>query len=168
MRTFSLCLVLGAVFAITGSSVRAEQLQPGESSPEATEVEIYGRPLMTQEEVDAYNAQLQSNLTAEEREVFLHQHRERMAQRARERGITLPGMTTEPEESIYGQELMSPQEIDAYRKRLRELDEDERAAFLRKHRSEMTARARERSAQPPPVGSGPSDGHRPPRVSEHH
>jgi len=162
MRTLSLCLVLGAAFSLAGSNLRAEQTQPGVSSPEATETQIYGRPLMTQREVDAYNAQLAANLTAEEREVFVHQHRERMDQRARERGITLPGMTTDPEQRIYGQELMSPQEIARFRKRLRALDADERESFLRKHRSQMTARARERTASVPPVGSGPSDGHRPP------
>lgn len=168
MRTVSLCLLLAATFLFSGSLARAEQLPPGTSTPEMTEAEIYGRPLMSQEEVEAYRAQLAGDLTAEEREVFIHQHRERMAQRARERGITLPGMTTEPEEPIYGQELMSPQEIDEYRKRVRELDARERESFVRKHRDEITARARERGAEGPPVGSGPSEGHHPPRLTERH
>jgi len=163
MRTLPSCLALVASLSIAGSSLQAEQTQPGESSPAATESEIYGRPLMTPDEVDEYHAKLASNLSAEEREIFIHQHRERMEQRARERGVTLPGMTITPDEPIYGQELMSPQEIEAYRQHLRDSSESERESFVRKHREQMSKRARERSAQLPPVGSGPSDGHHPPK-----
>jgi hypothetical protein len=131
MRTASVGLLLGAAFAIAGSRLDAEQLRPGKPSPGVTEISIFGRPLMTPEEVDAYHALLESALTAEEREILLHQHCERMAQRARERGITLPGMATDPEEPICGQELMIPQEIAEYRKRLRELDEKERESAAR-------------------------------------
>jgi hypothetical protein len=51
---------------------------------------IYGSQLMTQRERTEYRARMRSLRTAQERERFRLEHHERMQERARERGITLP------------------------------------------------------------------------------
>jgi hypothetical protein len=51
--------------------------------------EIYGRQLMTQEEIQEHRRNMRT-LRGEEREAYLQQHHERMTQRARERGVDLP------------------------------------------------------------------------------
>lgn len=51
---------------------------------------IYGSQLMTQQERNEYRARMRSLRTAQERERFRLEHHERMRERARERGITLP------------------------------------------------------------------------------
>jgi hypothetical protein len=51
---------------------------------------IYGSQLMTQQERNEYRAKMRSLRTAQEREQLRFEHHERMQQRARERGVTLP------------------------------------------------------------------------------
>lgn len=55
----------------------------------AQEEEIYGRQLMTQEEIREHRRSMQE-LRGEEREAYRQQHHERMTERARERGVELP------------------------------------------------------------------------------
>jgi hypothetical protein len=63
------------------------------------------------------------------------------------------------EADIYGRELMTTEEIRAYLAEIEPLEGVERERFVEEHRERMAARARERDAQLPPVGSGASDGH---------
>lgn len=51
---------------------------------------IYGSQLMTQQERADYRARMRSLRTAQERERFRLEHHERMRERARARGVTLP------------------------------------------------------------------------------
>ena len=51
---------------------------------------IYGSQLMTQQERNEYRARMRNLRTAQERERFRLEHHERMQERARARGITLP------------------------------------------------------------------------------
>lgn len=51
---------------------------------------IYGSQLMNQQERNEYRAKMRNLRTAQEREQFRFEHHERMQERARERGITLP------------------------------------------------------------------------------
>lgn len=51
---------------------------------------IYGSQLMTQQERVDYRARMRNLRTAQERERFRLEHHERMQERARARGITLP------------------------------------------------------------------------------
>lgn len=53
---------------------------------------IYGSQLMTQQERNEYRTKMRSLRTAQERERFRLEHHERMQERARERGVTLPDM----------------------------------------------------------------------------
>ncbi|OOG26472.1 hypothetical protein B1C78_04755 [Thioalkalivibrio denitrificans] len=53
------------------------------------EEEVYGRELMTRDEIREHRQNMRS-LRGEEREAYLQEHRERMTQRAQERGVDLP------------------------------------------------------------------------------
>ncbi len=55
-----------------------------------TQSNVYGWQLMTQQERAEYGARMRSLRTAQERERFRLEHHERMQERARARGITLP------------------------------------------------------------------------------
>lgn len=64
-----------------------------------------------------------------------------------------------PEEPIYASQLMTPQERDAHRARLRAAaSEQERDRIHREHHAQMQARAKERGVtlpdEPPPRGGG--------------
>lgn len=52
---------------------------------------IYGSRLMTEEERIQYRDRMRAAKTAEEREQIRREHHEEMKERARERGVTLPG-----------------------------------------------------------------------------
>ena len=51
---------------------------------------VFGRQLMTQEELQQHRQTMQSLQTPEERQQYRQQHHQRMLERARERGVTLP------------------------------------------------------------------------------
>lgn len=51
---------------------------------------VYGRQLMTQEELQEHHRMMQSLDTPEARQEYREQHHQRMLERARERGVTLP------------------------------------------------------------------------------
>ncbi|MFO7603135.1 MAG: hypothetical protein R6X06_04885 [Gammaproteobacteria bacterium] len=52
--------------------------------------EVYGWQLMSEQERAEHRAKMQSMKTAEERERFRYEHHQKMEQRAKERGVTLP------------------------------------------------------------------------------
>lgn len=52
--------------------------------------QIYGSQLMTQQERNEYRTNMQAAKTAEEREQIRNEHHERMKERARAQGVTLP------------------------------------------------------------------------------
>jgi len=56
----------------------------------AQEEPIYGQQLMTEQERAEHREQMRNLRTEEEREAFRQEHHERMQERARERGVTLP------------------------------------------------------------------------------
>jgi hypothetical protein len=156
----ALTLLTTVALAAPAACDDAEQVETPPSASDVAAEPIYGRPLMSQEEIDRYQEEL-AELSLEERPKFLREHRAKMDERARSLGLTSPSGVAE-EGEIYGKELMTPQEIDAYRKRFHETTGSERTAFLREHRERMDARMRERDAQLPAVGSAPSEGHDPP------
>lgn len=51
---------------------------------------IYGSQLMTQQERNEYQTRLRAAKTAEERERIMAENHERMEERARQRGVTIP------------------------------------------------------------------------------
>lgn len=51
---------------------------------------VYGRQLMTQQELAEHQAKMRSFKTEPEREQYRIEHHQRMQERAREQGVTLP------------------------------------------------------------------------------
>lgn len=71
--------------------------------------------------------------------------------------------TTPPKETIYGSQLMTPEERMAHRRTMRSLKtEEERDAFRAEHHRQMQERAKERGVtlpdSPPPRGMGMGPG----------
>lgn len=55
-----------------------------------TQQQIYGSSMMTDQERSEYRARMRNAKTAEERQQIRNEHHERMQERAKSRGITLP------------------------------------------------------------------------------
>lgn len=51
---------------------------------------VFGHQLMTQEELQEHRRMMQGFDTPEERQAYREEHHQRMLERARERGVTLP------------------------------------------------------------------------------
>lgn len=101
--------------------------------------DIYGGELMSAAERERYREQFQMQASDSAREQFQLQHERAMQRRAREQGRDLvpPGQG-----SVYGGELMTVQERNAYREQLRHIvSDEERARFEARHREKMDQRA---------------------------
>lgn len=77
MKGTSIAFAIGLMMALGTSVVSAEEY-------------VYGRELMTDQELAEHRATLQSLQTEEAREAYLMAHHERMEQRAEEQGVQLP------------------------------------------------------------------------------
>lgn len=77
-RTFTKSLLAGLAVGLAGPLALHAQ-----------EEEIYGRQLMTQEEIREHQRSMRT-LQGAEREAYRQRHHERMMLRARERGVELP------------------------------------------------------------------------------
>lgn len=102
--------------------------------------EIYGHEFMTTEECQQYRHRLGNLDTSEARRKFQAQHEEMMRKRALVQGEDLipPGQGP-----VYGGELMTVQERNRYRERLRWFDAGKaRQQLLVSHRHRMDERAR--------------------------
>lgn len=62
----------------------------GRGSTTADDGQIYGRQLMTQEEMNRYRQRMRNAKTAQEREQIRAENHKQMQERARQRGVTLP------------------------------------------------------------------------------
>jgi len=80
-------LVLAAAFS--AAPVIASE-RNGTSSQAAAQEQVYGSQLMTPQERSEHRAKMRAAKTLEEREQIRREHHERMKERARERGMTLP------------------------------------------------------------------------------
>ena len=101
--------------------------------------DIYGSELMTEQEMNQYRKQLQAAKTRQERERLQLQHEKRMQERAlkQNKDLVPPGQG-----KIYGGELMTVQERNAYREQQRLYDTEEgMQKFQAQHREEMQKRA---------------------------
>lgn len=77
----SLINVIGAALLVTAASF------PLYAQDEDV---IYGRQLMTEQEIQEHRNQMRSFQTEQEREQYRLEHHQRMQERAREQGVTLP------------------------------------------------------------------------------
>lgn len=104
-----------------------------------TDEEIYGSELMTAEERNRYRNELRQLATVQEREKYQARHEAKMQERARTEGKDLVPPGQGP---VYGGELMTVQERNQYREKLRTLgSEEEKQKFMAEHREEMRLRA---------------------------
>jgi len=91
-RTVILSVVAGVVSLFPAISVAAEEerTQMQTQMQQQEQQQIYGRQLMTQEELAEHRAKMHSLKTNEEREAYRLEHHKQMQERAIEQGITLP------------------------------------------------------------------------------
>ena len=76
---------------VSASVVLAAALGLGMAVPVQAENDyVYGRQLMTEQEMAQHRAQMRSLQTEQEREAYRLEHHKRMQLRAQERGLTLP------------------------------------------------------------------------------
>jgi hypothetical protein len=146
-------LALAAAAGLGAAALPATaQQSPGATPPQAQPQRPYANPLMTPAERDAYRKQMQEATTPEERTKIRDAHRAEMQKRAEAEGITLQGRGGEPR--LYGADLMTPEERNAYIEKLRDAKTPEERLKLRdEHRAEMQNRAREKGVSLPEPGS---------------
>lgn len=89
-RILMITAISGAL-AFTGGSALADDKEGTQQQPKAQKLEeVYGSQLMTRKERSEHRAKMRAAKTSEEREQIRKEHHERMKERARERGVTLP------------------------------------------------------------------------------
>lgn len=104
-----------------------------------TNQDIYGSELMTEQEMNQYRKELKAVETRQERERLQLQHEKRMQETAlkQNKDLVPPGQG-----KIYGGELMTVQERNAFREQQRLYDTEEgMQKFQAQHREEMQKRA---------------------------
>jgi hypothetical protein len=155
-------LVAAAAAAVLGAAAlpaMAQQTPPPAGAPKQAQTQRpYAYQLMTPEERDAYRKQMDEAKTPEERAKIRDAHRAEMQKRAAAQGVTLQGRGGEPR--IYGAELMTPDERNAYAEKMRSAKtQDERIKLRDEHRAEMQKRAKEKGVTlPEPRGPGAAKG----------
>lgn len=93
--TVSMCMMLNTNLAVAADQVQTqEQAQVRQETQTQTQSRelIYGSQLMTRQERAEYRAKMRSLKTNEEREAFRMEHHQKMQERAKEKGKTLPDM----------------------------------------------------------------------------
>jgi hypothetical protein len=87
-QTMMMSALAGTLALASSVALAADQ----ERTPQQVQKQeqIYGSQLMTQQERVEYRARMRAAKTAEEREQVRLEHHERMKERAKQRGVTLP------------------------------------------------------------------------------
>lgn len=149
---------IGVAAVVGAAALPAAAQQPPPAAPQAQPQRPYAYQLMTPEERDAYLKQLQAARTPEERTKIRDAHRAEMQKRAEAQGLTLQGRSGQPR--MYGADLMTPQERDAYIEKMRAAKTPEERLKLRdEHRAEIQKRAKEQGVPlPEPRGPGAAKG----------
>ena len=87
--TIAMCMMLNTNVSVAADQAQAQQkTQDKAQKPEV----IYGSQLMTREERAEYRAKMRSLKTKEEREALRMEHHQKMQERAKSMGKTLPDM----------------------------------------------------------------------------
>jgi hypothetical protein len=95
IRRLALALALcagtwGMAGAAGAQQPAQERVQEKAGDAGAARDPIFGRQLMTDDEIRAHRQKVRSLQTEEERRAYREEHHRRMLERARERGVTLP------------------------------------------------------------------------------
>jgi hypothetical protein len=153
-------LIAAAVALAAGFAALPAFAQPTSppAAPGAPPKRPYANQLMTQEERDAFRKQMQDAKTPEERTKIRDAQRAEMQKRAAAQGIPLEGRGGQPR--LYGAELMTPEERNAYIEKMQSAKTPEERLKLRdEHRAEMQKRAKEKGVTlPEPPGPGADKG----------
>lgn len=99
MHRYLTGVVLAGLLAVPAGLIAADEVTPQPVAPavkKQAREQIYGSQLMTRQERLEHRAKLRAAKTAEEREQIRKEHHEKMQQRAKERGVTLPEMPVRP------------------------------------------------------------------------
>jgi hypothetical protein len=127
-----------------------------------------GRPqLFSAEERAQYEEKMKAAKTPEERQALRKEMRAAMEQRAKEKGVTLPGHGGDrPRRENPAAQLFTPEERKDWRDKMRNAkDQDERRKLMQERHAAMEARAKEKGIKLP-QGRGPGMMHRPHPDSE--
>ncbi len=93
MKNKSILFALAAALSLPAGFALAADATPVKERVKTQKKEqeqIYGRQLMTQQERAEQRAKMRAAKTVEEREQIRKEHHDRMQERAKERGVTLP------------------------------------------------------------------------------
>jgi len=133
-----------AVLLAASFQINAQQNAPAESRTRAD-------ALFTQEERDQFREKMRAAQTREERAQINKEMRAAAEQRAKEKGITLPQRRAAGHHrGHHGPQLLSAEERNQYRDRMRAATTPEERATLRKDmRAAMEQRAREKGVTAP-------------------
>jgi hypothetical protein len=94
-------LVVVGLLAIPGGVVAADEVVAPKVQKQVKE-QVYGSQLMTRQERLEHRNKLRGAKTVEAREQIRKEHHEKMQQRAKERGVTLPDMPQMPRGGAMG------------------------------------------------------------------
>lgn len=95
MKKFGLLVLAVALCMMQGASIAADQAQVQQQDKVKKPETVDGNQLMTREERDEYRARMRSLKTKEERDVLRMEHHQKMHERAKALGKTLPHMRGE-------------------------------------------------------------------------
>jgi len=87
--TIAICMLLNTNASVAADQAQAQQKTQGKAQESEL---IYGSQLMTREERAEYRAKMRSLKTKEEREALRMEHHQKMQERAKSMGKTLPDM----------------------------------------------------------------------------
>lgn len=88
-KTLMISAVAGVFALSTGAAIAQDAAQNTQAQTQEQQ-QIFGSQLMTAEERNEYRAKMRAAKTLEEREQIRREHHERMLERAKEMGVTLP------------------------------------------------------------------------------
>lgn len=95
MRGLEISGLLAAALLFGTSITVHAQVQQGQQMQQQMQTQqqerVFGSQLMTPGEREAYSARLRAARTEQERQRIRSEHREQMLERARQRGVALPG-----------------------------------------------------------------------------
>lgn len=89
-KTLVLSALAGVMSLSAGFTLAADQDRTQDRLQTQDQNQIYGSQLMSPEERAEFNAKMRSAETDMEREQIRNEHHERMQERAKEQGVTLP------------------------------------------------------------------------------
>lgn len=165
MKRSLILSVIAVTLTLSSDFVMAEDKAMSKDKLETTPQEaVRGSQLITREEREEFRNKMRSANSAEERQQIQQEQHERMRSRAEERGLSMPndppadgGLKTQKQDRVYGSQLMTQQEREEFRNKMRSANSaEERQQIQQEHHERMKLRAKERGLNMP--DNPPADG----------